>query len=132
MDGGRFDALARGLAGKRSRRATLRLAVAGLIGGALGSVGRSREAAAACTKFGQKCESGTECCTGYCAGRGTKQRGHCTCPPEATRCGSGCCAGGQECVVVEGDRVCVCPSGTSFCTVEGEPLCVADASVCDV
>lgn len=70
MDHRRFDALARGVAAaETSRRATLRLLVGGLVGGATAVVGR-QEAAAVCRQPGQSCDPANPCCAGVRCGGG--------------------------------------------------------------
>ena len=67
-----FDDLARGLAdGSITRGKALRLMGAAVVGGTLGSLGISGEAAAApkCKPVGKHCNGATECCSGNCSSR---------------------------------------------------------------
>ena len=124
MDGTRFDAWTRSLAGGRSRRGALRL----LAGGGLGALlprlapagAAAQEAQAVCGLVGEPCAVNGECCHGNrCNGR------RCVCQRGKTDCGGRCrdlntnenhcgecgnrCEAGQSCC---GGRCRACPCGS--------------------
>lgn len=81
MDGQRFDNLTRSLARGIARRTLLK----GLAGGLAGSlvVRAGSGAATGCTRLGESCSSGDQCCSGVCKGD-ARGRGRCdSCPDRA-------------------------------------------------
>ncbi len=140
MDGTSFDALAKRLA----TRVTRRRAVAGLLGlaGGVGALTATTDAATRrCRLAGDKCVNPAQCCTGLCDQRRSiprGQRNRCICPSglisckgyctqlgteeNCSRCGDACHAT-QVCE----DRTCVCPDpDTTWC--RGANACVPLAS----
>jgi hypothetical protein len=88
MDADRFDALAKILAERRSRRR----AIEGLAAVALGALGwgEARSASAlACRTAGALCRENADCCSGLCA-RDAFGRRTCQCKPPAVACGRSC------------------------------------------
>ena len=68
MDGQRFDAMARAMAGGATRRRALRLAGGGLAGALLAAAGLGGRAQAdTCKASGKACKKGGQCCSGNCA-----------------------------------------------------------------
>jgi hypothetical protein len=87
MDGDRIDAIARRLAGLRSRRAVLAAAVGGVLAtaGLAGSGGDRTTAAPGCRPAGSPCEGNQQCCAGLvCAATGPGAPRRCTPAPTAT------------------------------------------------
>src|SRR5215218_1232231 len=81
MDGYRFDALARSVAGLRTRRSVLR-AVGVAVGARIVGSANTADAAQTCRPGGTLCRKAAECCSGSCT-------------PDAT--GRGRCADGKVC-----------------------------------
>jgi hypothetical protein len=67
MEGKRFDALARGLAARRSRRELAKALAAGTAGGVMALVGSSRVGADLCKEDTKVCKKDVQCCSGSCA-----------------------------------------------------------------
>jgi|SRR5579884_4238954 len=133
----RFDALARGLAARPTRRQLLRGLAAGLSGARLGGAGA---AAQDCKADGQACKKDSQCCSGLCPGGpgtgGTAHSGAVCCTPEraATTCAGKCgptpnnCGQGVDCTALctgccRGDA-CVAGTTTAACG-GGGASCVA-------
>jgi hypothetical protein len=112
MDAQRFEEPVRLLdAGRRRRRAALRLLAGGSLGAALARLGLG-EAAAGCKKVGARCERGDRCCVGRC------KDGRCRCRPNQERCGRECCTADQVCRddPFTGVKTCeACRTGTVPC-----------------
>jgi hypothetical protein len=126
MDGGRFDAMARGMVATRTRRATLR----SLLGGAL-TMGMTRldrdETGAACLpgepcsckRNGKQCAHGGQCCSGICAVHAPSP-GVCVCRGLGQACetNKNCCSG-----------VCDARANRCSCKSVGQ-ICDADKHCC--
>lgn len=132
MDGSRFDALVRGVAAAKTRRALL-LTAALSAAGAILPVPRDSAAkpgdvsAAACMGMGTRCGRRNQppcnrCCTNYSTKPKSGQR-RCACRPDGQICrrDDECCGG--LCCVIDGQRLClpgfltggVCPEDDCSC-----------------
>ncbi len=105
MDGERFDAFTKMLAGARSRRTVLLAGAASLT--TVLATGRTA-AAAGCKRLGKKCRADTQCCSGaVCrpvSGCGHEEGATACCIPLGGPCSESCdCCGTDACV----DGVCV-------------------------
>lgn len=121
MDPNRFDRFARSIAVGKTRRQTLKIAVAGVLGVAVTRIG-VREAEAVCRELGRTCSEHAVCCSGFCGSQDATGRRRCACPSGTTACGEACvnihtdenncgacnspCATGAHC-----DNALCCPSG---------------------
>jgi hypothetical protein len=121
METTRFDALARQVHARLSRRGLLGRAGGLLIAGALAAPepGAVLAARTVCRKGGRGCTRNAQCCAGLCLTSSTlprRLRNTCSlCPATALACGSSCCGAGSSCI----DNVCV-----STCELE------QDATTC--
>lgn len=117
MDGDRFDAMAKTLAGIGSRRAALRtLAASGL---AAGLTPLGFEVAAACKKSGRTCDKNNDCCNKQCKGGRKGKKGKCQCARVGRRCSSfadfnDCCGSSMSCLGPSGDTRC-CKRNDATC-----------------
>ena len=123
MDGSRFDAIARTLAGGIGRRRV----AAGLAATLLGGLTLPRQVAAACKNPGRPCDRDNDCC-----GAAECRGGECKCKSGRDECGNDCvkldtdeqhcgrcnrhCDGGETCR----DGSCVGPCGGSTCDATEE------------
>ena len=108
MDGRRFDGFTRGLASATGRRQVIKGIAGSAVAGALALVGL-REAAAdhgLCRHDGERCVTGSECCSGRCVKKkGTTKRfcrpapgqGTCTTEQDACRGTSAICNNDPNC-----------------------------------
>jgi hypothetical protein len=95
------DALARSLAGVRTRRGLLRALGLAVGVGAVGAIALDGDgdAAATCRPGGAVCRTPGECCSGVCGPKDATGRQRCTCEAGTTPCGtSACCSASQTCV----------------------------------
>jgi hypothetical protein len=93
MSGHDFDALARSLATRRSRRAVLRGLAGALVAAVAGRATQEPAAAAVlCHGYGGFCTTDASCCQTEAS---TCHQGRCC--PTARICGDGCCRNGQHC-----------------------------------
>jgi hypothetical protein len=87
MDGDRFDALARSLAGRRSRRSV----IGGFLGAVAAVIASDRaEAARRCRDVGEQCAKNDHCCSEFCGPKGRTGRRTCACPSGTEECGAAC------------------------------------------
>lgn len=153
MDGNRFDALARQLTDRSSRRDTLRALVGvgiGLRGGRLSGTAEAKKKgkrkgkhkrtnkkakpnAFGCLSVGKACKSAEQCCSGICQGKkGEKQclnHGAGTCNQEAQ---GFCEAANPELTTCNNSSFCLCfrtTAGSNFCE-DANPGSGSDCADC--
>ena len=127
MDPTRFDRLTRTLSTAGSRRAALRALLAGTTA-VLGLAGAQRTAAQLdCTlkATGARCQSGAECCSGWCKRKRGSRKKFCrladqqgVCNVENNYCGSS----SFPCGFDDSGNICLCfvtTTGRSFCGLGG-------------
>jgi hypothetical protein len=124
MEDQRFDAFARSLAGRVSRRTAMKAGIISALGGlvAVGSSTLSTEAAA-CSGLGTRCTKDSACCSGHC----DTATGTCTCGTGTVQCNGNCltaCPAGQ---LLTGDCKCVCVSFSEAC---GSVCCGSGQTCC--
>jgi hypothetical protein len=148
MDRIHFDSLARTLARRLDRRATLAAALGLAAGASLAGAGVA--SAATCRDGGHTCRRDDQCCSGACqVGRDVpiQRRNRCACAEGQTTCGARCvdtasdprncgacgnrCSHGVACI----DGACIdlrpcIASGAELCVVTAEGAVVGDAGEC--
>jgi hypothetical protein len=124
MEDQRFDAWARSLAGRVSRRTAMKAGIISALGGlvAVGSSAHSTEAAA-CSGLGARCTKDSTCCSGHCDTTSST----CACGTGSVMCNGSCvtaCPAGQ---LLTGDCKCVCVSFSDAC---GSVCCGSSQTCC--
>lgn len=100
MDGQRFEALTRSLAGGMSRRGVVRGLAAGIAAAAAGLSGLGgAEARQRCRLYNEICRKHGDCCDFNCGPKDNTGRRRCGfCPNGGEVCGDECCGEGQACI----------------------------------
>jgi hypothetical protein len=131
VDAHRFDALARLVGRRSSRRGAVASLIATIAGrAALPNATVAKTPRRICRPSGLGCASNRQCCTGYCENRSSlprRQRFRCACPPATIAC-DGACVDAQSSATHCG--ACDTPCGDDEACLSGACQCAPDLTPC--